>query len=133
MEAVVQEIAPSGAFVRVFFVQIATAAWIRFDSYELVEILPPSSPLSVMVDSMRIIDRLRVQGPAASVLLFNDNEEGSGSDNSAVEILNADTNYEDKRFYGTSVYDALQKAAAWVDEKNKDNPLHRKISHSTKP
>lgn len=59
--------------------------------------------------SMAIINRL-VEDEGASLTILCENPEGNGADNHAVEVCDGWTDYEYRRFYGHTRFDALCKA-----------------------
>jgi hypothetical protein len=62
-----------------------------------------------LVDLMKMIDRLR-DGEGDAVAILCDNPDGSP--NNAVECCGAWTEWEDRRFEGASLYEALSAAVA---------------------
>lgn len=127
LECLIQEVSTNDVYVRLWIINVQNFSWFCCDEYEVVSVLPNDTPLSRDVECMRIIHALRSFGVAGSVCLLNDNEEGTGLDNCAVDIANEATVYETRRFYGDSVLCALMAAAQWLDDEKQDDPLYRKI------
>lgn len=56
-----------------------------------------------------VLERL-VEQEGASVTFFCENPDGEGPNNHAVEVSDDWTNYQERRFYGHSRFEALCKA-----------------------
>lgn len=127
-EVVLQEVSPSKDYIRIFNVSREAAGWLKADEYKLTEQLPQCGELAEMVNTFKLLDRLRNYDHASMVELICDNEGASHAhENVAIECCNQDTKYQPMRFEGQSIHHVTKQAAEHFDKLNAKNPHHKKL------
>lgn len=129
-EVVVLEVAPTGKYVKFMTMVGGVQLWEHADANTIVEVLPTDSPLKTALECWRLCERLRA---VDLVTLLPDNEDDNGPDNCAVELGDVEGSANLSRFFGSSVLEALTKAAKHMDAANKNNPNHTPILPNEKP
>ncbi len=108
---------------------MSTTGWdatlLRAVSDELDKLNRCAMPTYELVKrAWRNINILRTDHQVGCVTILHDNDEPATREEQAAVVCTGDwTRFEEKRFYGTNVFDALENAVAAFNEATKDDPF----------